>query len=127
MVRPKSSSMTDYELEIMNILWEEAPLKVAEVLERLNKSPAPAYTSLMTVMQTMVKKGYLAASKEGKANYYKPVVRKNKAVVSEFKKMAKKFFNGSSKDLVVNLIENEELSSKEIADIKKILEAKNDR
>ncbi len=56
MARPTQPGLTENELEVMKVLWKEHPLKVASILEALDKKPKPAYTSLMTLLQTMEKK-----------------------------------------------------------------------
>ena len=124
MARPKNNNLTDTELEIMRILWNDSPLKVAEVLEKIQKSPKPAYTSLMTVLQTMVQKKYLEAKKVGKAYHYSPLIQKDHTFLQEFKKISRNFFNGSHSDLVMNLVNNEELTKEEIKEIQLLLEKK---
>ncbi|MCB0411037.1 MAG: BlaI/MecI/CopY family transcriptional regulator, partial [Bdellovibrionales bacterium] len=75
MARPKQPGLTENEIEVMKILWEEHPLKVADILDALDKKPKPAYTSLMTLVQTMEKKGYIKAIKDGKAYLYSPLLK----------------------------------------------------
>ena len=76
MARPSSPQLTDNELAIMKILWEESPLSVADILERLPRTPKPAYTSLLTVVRTLEQKGHIDHEKESKAHLYYPVLRK---------------------------------------------------
>jgi predicted transcriptional regulator len=63
------------EQEIMNVLWEsKTALKPAEVQERLDGELA--YTTVMTIMQRLHKKGLLKREKSGNAFEYTPAVSK---------------------------------------------------
>jgi BlaI family transcriptional regulator, penicillinase repressor len=57
--RPASEHPTQLELEILKILWEESPLLVRDVQERLERSAQRTLThsSVITVLNIMVKKG----------------------------------------------------------------------
>ena len=113
--------MTENELEVMQTLWRKAPLTVSELLNCLQRKPIPAYTSLLTLVQTMEKKGYIKHEKSGKAFAYLPILKQKKFLVSEVKRIAKRLFGGSPGKLVLNLVENEQLSNVEIAALKQML------
>jgi BlaI family penicillinase repressor len=122
MARPGNKGLTDYELTVIKLLWEEAPLSVAEILERFPKKPKPAYTSLLTNVRAMEKKGYLRHQKEGKAFLYSPVLKKDDYKTSEIKKLIDRFFGGSKLELAVNLIKEEQLGAADMKKLKSILE-----
>lgn len=122
MARPKSSGPTDYELAILKILWSEAPLSISEILERFPKKPKPAYSSLLTIVRLMDKKGYISHEKKGKAYFYYPVLKEEKYSKSEIKKLADTIFGGSKYDLAVNIIKKEKLKPEEVAHLKKLVE-----
>lgn len=121
MPRPRQPGLTENELEVMQILWTQAPIKIADMLERLQRTPKPAYTSLLTLVQTMEKKGYIKHQKSGKAFVYVPVLQQKKFLVSEMKRIAKRLFGGSPGKLVLNLVENEQLSDTELQALKQLL------
>lgn len=121
MPRPRQPGMTENELEVMKVLWQEAPLKVADILEKIQRKPKPAYTSLLTLVQVMEKKKYLRHEKEGKAYTYYPQIQQRNFLSSEIKRMAKRLFNGSPGELVLNLVEDEQLNAAEIEALRKLL------
>lgn len=124
MARPQQPGLTENELDVMKVLWKESPLKVGEVLERLKRQPKPAYTSLLTLIQTMEKKGYIAHEQEGKAYAYKPKLQQRHFTTNEIKRVAKRLFNDRPFALAVNLVKDEHLSQDEIKQLKKLLEGK---
>ena len=122
MARPKSENPTDHELSILKILWNDAPLTVHELLDRFPRDPKPAYSSLLTIVRLMDKKGYLRHQKTGKAFQYFPVLEKSVYSKSQIKNLAEKIFGGSSYDLAVNLLKNEKLKPSEVQKLKKLVE-----
>ena len=121
MPRPRQPGLTENELEVMRALWMKAPLKVSDILDHLKRTPKPAYTSLLTLVQTMEKKGYIKHQKQGKAFAYIPILQQSKFLISEVKRVAKRLFGGSPGKLVLNLVENEQLNEAEIEALKQLL------
>ncbi len=57
----------------MDVLWEEAPLSVREVKAKLGRARL-AYTTIMTTLDRLYKKGLLARTKNGLAFVYQPAM-----------------------------------------------------
>jgi BlaI family penicillinase repressor len=121
MPRPRQPGLTENELEVMRVLWKNSPLKIADILNYLKRNPKPAYTSILTLVQSMEKKGYIKHQQMGKAFIYSPILQQEKFLFSEIKRTAKRLFGGSPGKLVLNLIENEHLNQTEIEELKKLL------
>lgn len=67
----------DLEAAIMNVMWAaEAPRVVREVRERLDYGRPVAYTTVMTVMNILHRKGVLQRTKRGRAWQYWPAERR---------------------------------------------------
>lgn len=84
----------DLEAEIMQILWTRKKATVKEVHQALTFKKHLAYTTVMTVMGRLAKKGLLAQRKVGKAYVYSPKVNKNSFIQS----MIKAIFGGLSEE-----------------------------
>jgi predicted transcriptional regulator len=68
----------ELEAEVMQQMWAEGEASVRTVMEALNRR-APkqrAYTTYMTIMARLHKKGLLARRREGKTDYYAPVLER---------------------------------------------------
>ncbi len=122
MARPSASGPTDHEMMIIDILWQASPLSIAEILERFPRQPKPAYTSILTIVRNMEKKGYLRHKKDGKAFLYSPKLKQEDYKKSEIRKIADRLFGGNKFELAVNLIKEEKLGVVEIRQLKKLLE-----
>ncbi len=61
----------------MEVLWRSGPVQVRDVCARLKGSPALAYTTVMTTLDRLFKKGLLARHKEGQAFVYEPALSRD--------------------------------------------------
>ncbi|MBA3485461.1 MAG: BlaI/MecI/CopY family transcriptional regulator [Pirellulales bacterium] len=114
------ASFTPGELAVMQILWEHGPLKPADVQDRFPepiKNPA-----LRSYLKILVDKGHVSRRKAGKAYFYKAVTRRQAALRSTLREMVETYFNGSTKNLVLNLIRHEKLSEKDLLELKRLAE-----
>lgn len=63
----------DLEAVVMDHLWSaDGPLTVRDVLERIDRDPPLAYTTVMTVMDNLHRKGVVSREREGRAFRYWP-------------------------------------------------------
>jgi predicted transcriptional regulator len=64
----------ELESEVMEQLWSVGEAPVRSVMEDLNKraNPKRAYTTYMTIMARLHKKGALDRRREGKTDFYAP-------------------------------------------------------
>ncbi len=73
--QPVPPALHELETEIMEELWASGEASVRTVMEALNKSAKPrAYTTYMTVMARLHTKGLLDRNREGKTDFYRPVL-----------------------------------------------------
>jgi predicted transcriptional regulator len=66
----------ELEAEVMEQVWRQGEATVRSVLEALNATAAKAraYTTVMTVMGNLNRKGLLTRRREGKTDIYTPVM-----------------------------------------------------
>ena len=67
-------SLHELESEVMEELWKSGEAPVRAVMEALNRRTVNgrAYTTYMTIMARLHKKGLLVRRREGKTDYYAP-------------------------------------------------------
>ena len=126
MARPESEHPTELELEILKVLWEDAPLPVREVRARLEaKADRPlAHSSVITILNIMHRKGFVKRKKEGKSFLFSPKLQKDQVAGSMMGDLLSRVFEGSASDLVLNLLETADLDSDELAEIRKLIARK---
>ncbi len=120
-----NNKLTPVEWEIMEAVWNmQNPPSVRDVLEKLYPNGEKAYTTVQTIMNTLVKKGMLDTEKIGLVNFYKPVESRKDMVKSEISSVASRIFKGSVPAMANYLIDSQELSMDEIQKIKALLREK---
>jgi predicted transcriptional regulator len=122
MPRPKSPTMTDGELRLMRVLWEKGQATVGEVVDALNVRPKPAYNTVLTLLRIMEKKGYVSHRKEGRAFTFLPTVDRTDASRSALRTLVDRFFEGSPRLLMLNLLEDGQLSPEALQQLKERIE-----
>ncbi len=61
----------ELEAVIMDVVWlSDAPVRVRDVLDKLEPNRKPAYTTVMTVMDNLYQKGWLSRQLDGRAYMY---------------------------------------------------------
>ena len=121
MARRKSPTLTEVELELMDVLWERGQATVAEIVEALPEERL-AYSSVLTMMRILEQKAYVTHEKEGRAFIYRPLVDRQQAQKSVIGYLLRRFFDNSPELLVVNLLEHEEVGPEEVIRLKRMIE-----
>ena len=72
-------ALHELESEVMEQLWRSGDASVRSVMDGLNKrsSKERAYTTYMTIMARLHKKGMLVRRREGKTDFYAPVYERD--------------------------------------------------
>jgi len=122
----KSLQLTEAELRLMDVIWDKGSATVAEVAEALPKSLGLAYNTVLTTLRILEDKGYLrhTAAKEGRAYIYNARVSREQASRSAVRHLLSRFFDDSAEALVLNLIDDEQLSDAELKRVKDLLKEK---
>jgi BlaI family penicillinase repressor len=121
-MRPKSTTLTAHELELMKILWRhETPVTVRDVYEEVRKSRPVAYTTVMTSMKTLEQKGHLKAALQDRAYLYRPARPKQQVISEMVRDFVNRVFNGSGRPLVLHMLEEEQLSEADLRDIARMM------
>jgi predicted transcriptional regulator len=112
-------------MQILSVLWEKGDLTVRDVLEAMPDGKKRAYTSILSVMQVMEKKGLLQHSTRGTAHVYKPAVKREKIIQPFMKKMLNEVFGGKPSAMMQALLTETPINDAEMAQIQKIIREAN--
>ena len=70
MARPPSSTPTDRELGILQVLWDQGPSTVRHVHEALQSKTGTVFTTTLKMLQIMTRKGLVRRDESGWAHVY---------------------------------------------------------
>lgn len=91
------------ELLCLNALWSLQEGNVRDVQQIVAQSRPLAYTTIMTVLDRLVKKGKLARRKVGRAFVYCPQTSRDVMRRAAIRELLESFFGGSEEELMVFL------------------------
>ncbi len=113
---------TEAELEILNILWASGPSTVREVHTALVEKQT-GYTTVLKQMQVMSEKGLLMRSERFRSHVYEVRLPKERTQQLLAKNLLQRAFDGSTKNLVLGALSSQKVSSSELAEIRRMLDA----
>jgi predicted transcriptional regulator len=118
--RRKSPVLTDHELRLMEVIWRKQRATVADVVAAL-PPPALTYSTVLTTLRTLERKGHVAHEEDGRAFVYRPAVARSDAAKSAVRHVLDRFFASSPGALAVALLDDARLSNDDLAHIRRIL------
>jgi len=123
--RKKSPHLTESELRLMEVIWQQGSATVARVAHALPKSLGLAYNTVLTTLRILEDKGYLrhTTAKDSRAFIYSALVSREQASRRAVRLLLSRFFGGSAKALLLNLIEDEKLDDAELKRVRELLRA----
>ncbi len=119
-------SLSNFEWQIMNQIWEMGSSSAREVLEALTEEHRRAYTTIQTYLERLVDKKFLSKEKVGLVNFYRSLIPRDRVVRKETKRFVDQIFGGSSSQLAAYLLDEGEISQSDLDRIKKMLEDSNE-
>jgi len=123
LARKKSLNLTEAELRLMDIVWDKGAVTVGEVAAALPSVPGLAYNTILTTLRILEQKGYVRHTKprEGRAFVYRAIVGRKQASRNALRHLVRRFFANSAELLVLNLLDDGDLSQRELRNIRNLL------
>ncbi len=121
MARKRTPTLTEAELKLMRVIWDQEQATVSEVVAALPGSNRPAYNTVLTTLRILEKKGYLERTKNGRAHVYRAAVSRTQTRRKVVRHMVESFFNDSPELLVLSILENENINSQDLERLKEMV------
>lgn len=122
MARPASEHPTELELAILKVLWHKSPQTVQTVREELASAGRElAHSSVITMLNIMVRKQYLKREKAGRAFEFTPLIEQQGVNRKMLGDLVDRVFDGSAAAVMVELFEASDVDSEELAAIRKLI------
>jgi predicted transcriptional regulator len=121
----RKPGLTAVDWEIMEAVWElGGSPSVRDVLDHAFPKGEKAYTTVQTIMNNLVGKGFLTRKKTGMVNFYKPAKNRLQMVRKETSSLLSRVFHGSVPAMTSHLLESEDLTMEEIKGIRDLLDSR---
>jgi|SRR5690606_2599597 len=109
------------ELVVLQTLWDESPLTVGQIIERVRKTVDWHDNTIKTLLSRLLEKEAVDRHKDGRQFFYKPLVSRDVVVSEEAESLLDRFFDGKMPRLVAHFAEGKKLSRTDIEEIEALL------
>ena len=117
----RSNTLTEAELRLMKLLWVRGESAVADLVQALPEDLPLAYTTVLTTVRILEKKGYVTHRQEGRAFLYSPTVAEHEASRHEVRHVLQRFFGNSRERLLLSLLGDAEVTPEELQRLKQAI------
>jgi BlaI family penicillinase repressor len=118
----KKAQPSNLEMQVLAVLWDRGPATARQVLEALPDKKERAYTTVLSVMQVMEKKGLLRHDTEGNRHIYAPTVKQRDVLGSFLRSVVSNIFGGSAANAMQHLLQTTKVSETELAEMRALLD-----
>ena len=119
-----SVELTEAEWAIIKAVWANEPCAAPTIQEKLFKQTEWTYSTVRTLMDRMVAKGLLQAEKIRNLTLYRSAVTREQAQRGELLYALKHAFNGALSPMIQCLLESNELSADDLAELEALIKAR---
>lgn len=117
----KKSDLTPREEEVMQMLWDNGPQFVRQLVERY-PDPRPHFNTVSTVIRGLEEKGYVTHEQIGGSYRYQAVKPKEEFRERSFMQLVKGYFNNNYLGAVSALVEEEKVTVDELKELIAMIE-----
>ncbi|MBP6750415.1 MAG: BlaI/MecI/CopY family transcriptional regulator [Xanthomonadaceae bacterium] len=118
--------ISEAESMVMDVLWQRSPLSAEEVVAALAPHQDWQEATIKTLLNRLLNKGAIEASKDGRRYLYSPVLRREAWVLDESESLLSRLFDGRVAPLVAHFSQHRKLRADDIAELRRLLETLSD-
>ena len=123
--------ISEAESAVMDVLWRAAaangqPLAAEDVVGALAQSRQWQEPTIKTLLNRLLKKGAIKATKDGRRYLYAPVLKQQDWMLGESQGLLERLFDGRVAPLVAHFSQHRKLTPKDIAELRQLLDALED-
>ncbi len=124
MTRKRDLKLTPLEAVIMDCVWDLSRATVRQFQEGIEASRPMASNTVLTMMGILREKGFLRSKREGRADVYQPCVTREQVARRSLREMCDRFFAGSARGLISELLDSGRLSTEDIREVRREIDRK---
>ena len=114
------------EMEVARVLWELGSASVRQVHNALPGDREIDFTTVQTYLRRLEAKGYAKARLSGRVRIYAPRVKPRTVIRETVGDLIDRLFGGEALPLMKHLIEERGISDEDLAQLRKLLDRKNE-
>ncbi len=110
------------QLLIMQVLWDKRRATAREITDAINATQPIAHSTVQTLLRGLEEKGSISHKVEGRTFIFFPLVEADKFRQNATRDLIERVFGGSAGMLVAHLLKHENVSRKELDEIRKLID-----
>lgn len=118
----KTVQPSDLELQVLSVLWDRGPSTVRQVLEAMPDQKQRAYTTVLSIMQVMEKKGLLEHHREGQSYVYHAKAQRQQVLKPLMRDLLRNVFGGKASAALQYLLAAAEVDDEEMRQIRQLID-----
>lgn len=113
------------EFELMQIIWQnETPISTNQIISHMDEGVRRKPQTILTLLTRLIERGFLESERTGKERLYTPLIAREDYLTFESSQFMKRFHSNSFISLVNTLYQGNQMSDKEIQEIRDWLSEK---
>ena len=117
----KKARPSDLETQVLSVLWQHGPSTVRQVFSRLPDGKQRAYTTILTVLQGMERKGLVSRTRDGAAHVYRAEIDRDAVGQPVVKTLLQNVFSGDPAKVVQALVDSTEVTPEDLTQIRRVI------
>ncbi len=112
----------DLQIAVMEVIWELGDATVAEVHQVLLRERSIAYTTVLTTLRALERRGFLSHQVEGKAHRFFAKVSRGDYTQDSVERLVARLFAGDPAELMSHLLGAQQLNLEDLERIRGLIE-----
>src|SRR5215813_6468105 len=108
--------------EVMELVWRWGEATVGQVHQAISKRRSLTYTTVLSAIQKLQKKGWLEHRAEGRAYVYTPTRNREEVGGRTLRELLKTTFGGDPRLLLSSLLDDSRLSDADLKEFEKLIQ-----
>lgn len=116
-------SISEAESRVMEALWRKAPQSSEDIVAFVQRDSDWHEKTIRTLLGRLLGKGAVSVEKDGRRYLYSPTLSRGQWQSQESRSLLDRVFGGRLSPLLAHFSEHEKLGAKDIAELRKLLDA----
>ena len=117
----KTPRISEAELQLLQLLWEESPLGATDIAKRVPTSRDWSLATVKTLLSRLLAKGAVSAENVGRRFLYRPAVERGTIADGQADRLVDRLFGGRVSPLVAQLAEQREIDPDDLAELEALV------
>lgn len=122
MPRNPSQQLTEVELQVLQVLWDQGPSPVRVIHAALADLRDTNYSTTVKMLSVMLDKGLIRRNEQERPHVYSAVVTRQRAQKRMLGHVIDQLYEGSATSLVLQALSSKKASPEELQQIRKMLD-----